>query len=262
MHPVLATLGGWGISSYGVLVAAGYFTGFWWAKGQIKWMPGMTMEKYWVCVYGLLFGAVAGGRLLFALVSWRSHLEWDPRFQYFPHGYVFMGGLLGAIAMGFLIQRVIRVPYLPASDYAGVALPMGHAVGRFGCLAAGCCYGKPTTMPWGIKLGGMGSLTPPALWGIPLHPTQLYESAANAVICLFLLRSVLPEVQKKRIVPGTVFLGYIVLYSIARFAIEFFRGDDRGWSRGGLWVSQWLAIACALGAGALILRNGVWVKKR
>ena len=139
-----------------------------------------------------------------------------------------------------------------------MALCFGHAVGRLGCLAAGCCYGRPTSLPWGIALGGdPASSTPPELWGIPLHPVQLYESLANADIGLFLLTCLLPRARRRELVPGTVFLAYAALYGAARFLIEFFRFDDRGASLPPFSVSQWLALAAVAAAGWLMLRRGV-----
>jgi len=257
MHPTLLRLGPITLSTYGTLVALAYLTGILWLKSQIPDMPGMTEDKFWTMIYGLFFGAIMGGKLLFVLVEWRAFLSGEMSFiRDFRYGFVFFGGLLGAIGMGFLIQRWIKVPYLATADYIGVALPMGHWIGRLGCLAAGCCYGKPTTLPWGVRLGGDPlSSTPPSLWGVPLHPTQLYESAADLAICLFLLTRVLPLAKKGKLQPGTVFFSYIFLYSIARFLNEFLRGDDRGATLLGLYVSQWISMLGIVVMAAVLARS-------
>ncbi len=257
MHPVLIHLGPLTLSTYGTLVAIAYLTGILWLKAQIPDMPGMTEEKFWTMVYGLFFGAIAGGKLLFLVVEWRAFMNGElSLFRDFRYGFVFFGGLLGAIGMGFLVQRWIKVPYLATADYIGVALPMGHWIGRLGCLAAGCCYGKPTAVPWAVRLGGSPmSSTPVALWGVPLHPTQLYESAADLLICLFLLKRLLPLAKKGRLPPGTVFFSYIFLYSVARFFNEFLRGDDRGATLLGLYVSQWISMLAIAILGAVLARS-------
>ena len=263
MHPILINFGPFHLATYGTFVAVAYLAGIFWLKTQVKSMPGMTEDKFWILVYGLFVGAILGGKILFILVSLKSYLSGEMRIiRDFRYGFVFFGGLLGAMLTGFFMVRWIQVQFLATADYLGVALPMGHSIGRLGCLGTGCCYGRPTTMPWGIALGGPYSITPRRLWGIPLHPTQLYEAFGNIAICLFLLYYLLPKAKRKEIVPGTIFLSYIILYSIARFINEFYRGDDRGWSYGSLYVSQWISIACILGASVLMARNGISAREK
>lgn len=264
MHPILFSIGDIHVATYGVLVATAYLTGILWLKSQIPDMPGMNEDKFWILIYALFFGAIMGGKLLYVAVEWHEFMTGQLSFfGDFRFGFVFFGGLLGAMVMGVLATWWIKVDYLPTADYFGVALPMGHWIGRLGCLAAGCCYGRPTDVPWAVRLGGSpASSTPVALWGVPLHPTQLYESAADLAIALFLWKVVLPKTKKRQIRPGTVFLLYVLLYSVVRFINEFYRGDDRGWSYGGLWVSQWVAIVCVLGAGAVLAARGLRAPRR
>ena len=109
-----------------------------------------------------------------------------------------------------------------------------------------------------MRLGGNpASVTPPDLWGIPLHPTQLYESAADFSIFLFISFWLIPHIEKKEIKPGTAFWTYMLTYAFARFLIEFVRGDDRGWSFMSLWVSQWVALGCFLAALIALAKNGI-----
>jgi prolipoprotein diacylglyceryltransferase len=100
------------------------------------------------------------------------------------------------------------------------------------------------------------------LWGISLHPTQLYEALANIGICLFLLYYAFPRAKRRELLPGTVFLGYIALYSTVRFIIEFYRGDERGWSCARLSVSQWIAIVCLLTSGVLMAYRGLTAREK
>ncbi|MHB2026926.1 MAG: prolipoprotein diacylglyceryl transferase [Elusimicrobiota bacterium] len=260
MHPVLFSIGSWRVPTYGVLVAVAYLTAILWLKSQISDMPGMNEDKFWGLIYAVFFGAVLGGKILYIAVSWREFLGSRMLFLTdFRYGFVFFGGLLGALIAGAAACRHYGLPLWETSDYFGVALPLGHWIGRLGCLAAGCCYGKPTSMPWGVVLGGSPeSVTPVALWGIPLHPTQLYESFCDLAIGLFLWRCLLPRAKNKELVPGTVFLAYVVLYSIIRFIIEFYRGDDRGWSFASLWVSQWIALGALAVAGSILWRRGIF----
>ncbi|MBI5239366.1 MAG: prolipoprotein diacylglyceryl transferase [Elusimicrobia bacterium] len=258
MHPILISLGPLSLSTYGAAVAAGYLAAILWLKSRMAEMR-LDEKSFWRLIYCLFFGALAGGKLLYWAVSYRELL--DGRLSLLGdirYGFVFFGGVLGALAMGYVAKLWVKLDYMSTADYAGVALPLGHAIGRLGCLAAGCCYGRPTEMPWGLALGGHPAcVTPRELWGIPLHPTQLYEAAASALISLVLLKAMLPRARERELVPGTVFLSYVALYGAARFWIEFYRFDDRGASVPPFSVSQWLALAGIGFAAALMARRGV-----
>lgn len=263
MHPILIHAGPFILPTYGAFVAVGYLLGILWLKTQIRWMPQMNEEKFWGMVYLLFFGAVMGGKLLFAVLNF--DLYWSGQahfFKNFRYGFVFYGGLLGAIAMGVVCSRWLKLPYAGNADYFGIALPLGHAVGRVGCFGTGCCYGRPTQLPWGVAFGGHpASNTPEELWGVPLHPTQLYEALACAAIAAFLRYYALPKAKNGHLVAGTIFLGYIVLYAVARFFIEFLRGDDRGGFFLALSVSQWISLAAVAACAQLMRRRGIWAKR-
>jgi phosphatidylglycerol:prolipoprotein diacylglycerol transferase len=258
MHPILIALGPWRLSTYGAAVAGGYLTSILWLKSQMGPM-GLDEKKFWRLIYCIFFGAIAGGKLMYWAVSYREIL--DGRLSIIGdirYGFVFFGGVLGSLAMGWAAKLWMGFDFLAKADYFGVALPFGHAVGRLGCLAAGCCYGRPTSLPWGVALGGDPyCVTPRELWGIRLHPTQLYESLANAAIGFFLLKVVLPRAKRREVVPGTVFFLYIILYAVARFLIEFYRYDDRGATVPPFSISQWIALAAIAVAVSLMWKRGV-----
>jgi len=118
----------------------------------------------------------------------------------------------------------------------GIAL--GHVIGRFGCFFAGCCYGRPTTMPWGITFTDpFAAANVGTPLGVHLHPTQLYEAGAELIILLGLL---LTE-KKGKPFGGRTFWLYILLYAISRYFIEYFRGDERG-TVGMFSTSQFISI--------------------
>jgi phosphatidylglycerol:prolipoprotein diacylglycerol transferase len=122
----------------------------------------------------------------------------------------------------------------------GIAL--GHVTGRLGCLAAGCCYGRATDLPWGITftnpLAAANVGTP---LGVALHPTQLYEAAAALLILIFLLATE----RKGRPFPGRTFWSYMFLYALSRYVIEIYRGDPRGMIFGVLSTSQFISVVLA-----------------
>ena len=239
MHPILFELGPLTVPTYGVLVASGYLAGILWLKNRLAEL-GLTEDQFWSVIYHLFFGAVLGGKLLYILVEYRDFAAGRlGLLRDFRYGFVFFGGFAGAALAVAAACRRKGLDFRRVADPLATALPLGHSIGRLGCLASGCCYGKPTALPWGLALGG-----PPAT---PLHPSQLYESAANLGLFFFLGYRALPNVTEGKWARGTVVLAYAGLYSCARFLIEFSRGDDRGvwW---GLSTSQWLALGFAAAA--------------
>ena len=151
---------------------------------------------------------------------------------------MFYGGLILAVAVAFWFMRRHRLPLWQTCDVFAPGIALGHAVGRLGCLAAGCCYGKPTAVPWAVTftnpLAAANVGTP---LNVPLHPTQIYESAAEALILLVLLATE----KKGRAYPGRTFWLYMLMYAVSRFIIEFYRGDERGLVLGVLSTSQFIS---------------------
>jgi phosphatidylglycerol:prolipoprotein diacylglycerol transferase len=117
------------------------------------------------------------------------------------------------------------MPMWTVTDVFAPGIALGHVIGRLGCLFAGCCFGRPTDVPWAItfhnEFAARNVGTP---LGIPIHPTQLYEVGAELLILIVLLATE----RKGRPFPGRTFWGYMLLYGISRFTIEFYRNDPRG----------------------------------
>jgi phosphatidylglycerol:prolipoprotein diacylglycerol transferase len=103
-------------------------------------------------------------------------------------------------------------------DVLAPPLVLAQAIGRMGCFMAGCCYGKPTEFPWAVTFKNPNTLAP---MGVPLHPTQLYHSIANLIIFCILFFFI----RKRKQFNGQILCLYLCMYSIARFFLEFFRGD-------------------------------------
>jgi phosphatidylglycerol:prolipoprotein diacylglycerol transferase len=236
VFPTLLRIGSFELSTYGLLVASGYVAAIMWVKGRREEM-GLSEDAFWDLIYWLFGGALLGGKIGYAVVERDVTLLWhDVRY-----GFVFYGGFLGSVLGGWIASRRMKFSFVKLSDYFGVGLPIGHAVGRLGCLAAGCCYGSHTDLPWGIPLAGDPSR----------HPTQVYESIANALIALVVAKVALPRTRDGRWEPGSGFLLYIALYAVARFIVEIFRGDDRGAFWFGLSPSQFVAVGALIAAGAV-----------
>jgi phosphatidylglycerol:prolipoprotein diacylglycerol transferase len=162
---------------------------------------------------------------------------------------VFYGGLILAVIVALWYIRRAGLPLWTTCDVFAPGIALGHVVGRFGCFFAGCCYGKPTTLPWGIvftdPFAAANVGTP---LGVHLHPTQLYEAGAEGLILIGLL---LTE-KKGKSYPGRTFWLYILLYAVSRFIIEYFRGDERG-TVGIFSTSQFISLVLApLAIGMLV----------
>lgn len=242
MLPVLLKLGPLEISTYGVLVALGWLAGVKWLVSRRAAMA-LTEDQVWDLVYWIFGGAFIGGKIMYFIVTPGSFAFTVEALRY---GFVFYGGLIGGLAAGLWQARRLKLQFLKLADWFLTALALGHGIGRFGCLAAGCCYGRHTDLPWGISMAGDPSR----------HPTQVYEAVLNLALFAVLVRFVLPRTEDGRWRPGGALAAYVLGYAALRFAVEFLRGDDRGAFVAGLSPSQWVAAAAvAATLGALALRR-------
>ena len=258
MHPLLGTIptpwGGIPVYTYGVLVATGVLLGLWYARHYAP-QAGIDPERVWnLGIYMVLIGLVTAKVWLLIVESgyYSHHPHEILTLATLQSGGTFYGGLIGAFVVAALYTYFQRIPFLPLADCYSAGLPLGHAIGRLGCFAAGCCYGKPTWLPWGVVFTNprAAELVGTPL-NIPLHPTQLYESAAefmNFLILVFL--------AKRQRFAGELLATYMVLYGIERGLIEFVRGDpDRTlFLRGRFSLMQVVSLVLVL--------LGVWMWRR
>jgi len=249
MHPVLFKIGSFELASYGLMTALGYGAAAWYLARHLK-RVNMDTDTLWNILFIAFMGALVGAKLLYIIVSWpQLGATTAEKISYilhnFRYGFVFFGGLIVSVSAVIIYLRRKKLPLAKTADFIITAVPLGHALGRIGCFLAGCCHGKPTTMPWGVVFNDPHTLVAPELVGVPVHPTQLYESFGNFI--LFLLLHKLYQRPHK---DGSIVLAYTVCYSLMRFVIEFFRGDYRGGFILGLSPSQLLALTAAVLAGA------------
>lgn len=176
--------------------------------------------------------------------------------KFWAGGLTYYGGFLGATGAAVVLLRRDRFPFWKAADMAGFAIPMGLCFGRMGCLLAGCCFGAQTNLPWGLSFPPRSPaseaqakehlLESARMWSHPVHPTQIYESAASLLVAFLCLFVVLP---RKRY-DGQVFAAFLVLYAIARFLVEILRRDARG-GMVGLSTSQLIGVLLVAAAFAI-----------
>jgi phosphatidylglycerol---prolipoprotein diacylglyceryl transferase len=223
MHPILFKFGGIPIYSYGVLVATGVLISLWYGRRQAP-RAGIDPDKLWNMGIYFVLVALLVAKIWLILSAWDFYMA-NPREIFsvatFQSGGTFYGGVVGGVLTILFYTHFQKMPLLPTLDTCAAALPIGHAIGRLGCFAAGCCYGKPTTVAWSVvfKNPMAGELAGTPL-GVHLHPTQLYEASLEFLNFLFLM-----WLGKRQRFVGEIFGAYMILYGTERGIIEFFRGD-------------------------------------
>ncbi len=256
MYPVLFTIplmGGLKLHSYGLMVALGFLVGIFWVGREAK-RVGMPADKLMDLAFYIIVSAIVGSRLLYVLIEdpqilWTQPLDF---FKVWEGGLVFYGGLIGAVATSAWYMKRHQLNFWKVADIFMPGVAIGHAIGRLGCFAAGCCYGRPVDHPawWAVIYPTEGEGLAPG--GTPLFPTQLMESGAELAIFLILV-----YYSRKKKFDGQILLMYLILYSIIRIVLEFFRGDFvRGFIVGGVSTSQFVSIFLILAAiGCWIFRS-------
>lgn len=238
MYPKLFELGAINIYTYGVLLAAAYLTGLQVALVRAR-RRGLDPNRVMDLGIYIIISALIGAKLMLVIVEFEHFsLSLADLGALVRSGGVFYGGLFLAVPVALWYMRRHRMPIWTTCDIFAPGIALGHAIGRLGCLMAGCCFGRPTSVPWGITftspLAASNVGTP---LGVALHPTQLYESGVELFIFTFLL---LTE-RRGRPFRGRTFWAYVLLYGIARFIIELYRGDARGTVFDVLSTSQFLS---------------------
>jgi phosphatidylglycerol:prolipoprotein diacylglycerol transferase len=252
MHPILFELGNWPVYSYGLLLAIAYLAGLQMAVVRAR-RQGVDSTKVMDLGIYLIIAALVGAKLMLVAVDF-NYFRQQPRelLSLVRAGGVFYGGLIAALGVAIWLVRRYALNLWTVADLMAPGIALGHVIGRLGCLLAGCCYGRPTSVPWAITFTSPEAAanvgTP---LGIPLHPTQLYDAGAELVILVLLLVTE----RRGRPFAGRTFWLYMLLYAISRFVIEFYRGDERGIILG-LSTSQFVSVVIAPLAILMLLRLG------
>lgn len=259
MYPELFHIGSFPINTYGVFLALAFLCAIL-ITVKLAARDGLPREKIYDLCLWMLLSSLIGSKILmfFTEPEYRDHPLQLLSLDFLRSGGVFYGGLIGAILTGYFLMRRYKLPWWKTADACAPGIAIGNFFGRQGCFAAGCCWGKPTSLPWGVKFTELGHEITGVPTDIYLHPTQLYESFAMLIVFVFLL-----WLHKHRRFSGQVILFYALLYSVIRFGIESLRDDPRGDVFGlttltGLSTSQ--IISLIVGTGALVLLIVRWRK--
>jgi phosphatidylglycerol:prolipoprotein diacylglycerol transferase len=251
MFPRLFHIGSFSLPSYGLLVALAFLTALWMASRFAK-KRGLDSEKVVnLGVYCALMGMLGAKILMIALdPEYRAHPGEIFSLATLQSAGIFYGGFILALVFAYFYMRRQGLPVWSTSDIFAPGLALGHGIGRIGCFAAGCCWGKPTHVAWAVTFTNPDSTTGVPL-GIPLHPTQLYEAFAEGLICLILI-----YVLKRAHQDGAVIGLYLVLYGLVRFGVEFLRMHDSSNPLGGPFtLEQWISLAAAAAGAWLLVRK-------
>jgi len=252
MFPEIFHIGFFHLHTYGVLVAAGFLVALWMA-GRLARRAGLSAERVANLGIYCALAALAGAKVMMIIVDLPYYVSRPGEIftmSTLQAGGVFYGGLIAALAVAWWYLRRSKLPALRTADVFAPAIALGHGIGRLGCFSAGCCWGVECHLPWAVTFNNPVAQD---LVGVPLHtplhPTQLYEAAAEFVIFGILYRAV-----GKPHRAGAIISLYLMLYSTVRFVVEFFRYHDQG----NLWgtpldTSQWISLGLfAVGAAYFV----------
>lgn len=227
MLPRLFQVGPVSIYSYGILTALGFLFAILWPTSLAK-KEGISPTKMEGLGLLIVLSAGVGSKLLtawdypgFYSGDW-THFLSD---QILGRGGVFYGGFLLAVACSAVYCRLVNLPGWQVADSVAPGLALAQGLGRVGCFLAGCCWGTPTQLRFGVIFRSELAHTITGVpLGVRLHPTQLYEAAVVLLMIPFLM-----WLRKRRSFSGQVILVYVLFYAVARFLLEFLRGDPRGY---------------------------------
>jgi phosphatidylglycerol---prolipoprotein diacylglyceryl transferase len=246
LKPILFHLGSYQLHTFGLLVALGFVFGLWAASRNAR-AAGLSPELPYDLAPWLIGGALVGARALYVISYWQRDFAGQGLMEIvaiWKGGLVFYGGLIGATAAGMFAVSRRGLPLWQVADCLAPGIALGHVFGRVGCLMNGCCYGRPSSLPWAIQYP-QDHHTHPA-W---VHPAQMYESAMN--LAFF---AGLTWLHRRRRFDGQVFATYLLGYAVIRSIAEWYRGDYSVISNpaAGVFTPGQITSALIITAGAVL----------
>lgn len=228
IRPILISIGKYEIPSYSVMLILALVLGFvvYWLRAKKN---KSSNENTYLIAIAALAGGIIGAKIPIWIINFKLIISNLPDPYYILSGRTITGGLIGGVIAVFIAKKRLGIEERKGHIFAP-AVALGVAIGRLGCFFAGCCYGTPTGLPWGVDFGD----------GIARHPTQLYE----ALFCLLLMIYFLYSERKGRVVsPGRSWTIFLNSYFGFRFFIEFIRVNEIIY---GLSFYQWISIIALL----------------
>jgi len=213
VNPIL-TIGPISVRWYGIMVALAVLTVVLWTLWQARKKGNVSYDTVLTAALVGIPSGVIFAKLLHVIDLWQYYIQ-NPGQIISGAGLTAWGAVLGAALGIWVYSRVSKLQFSYLADLIAPGIILAQAVGRVGCTINGCCYGLPTSLPWGVIYTHPNSIAP---LGVAIHPTQLYELIYNLIvfgILLTLRRRLKPE--------GSLFLIYLSLYSLWRLGIDFLR---------------------------------------
>ena len=238
-HTLLTLYGPFAIHGYGLMIFIGLLIFMILIKKNKKFAE-LKLESH---LNGILLLATCvgllGGRLLFLFSNPTFYTSFFDIFTFYTGGFSILGCILAILLVIPFYLSYLHIPIIPFFDLIALYTPLLQSISRIGCFLAGCCYGLPTNLPWGIIYTDQESIAP--LY-VCLHPTQLYSAISLLVIFTFLYFIV----QKYYTKPGQLLACYLLSIGVERFFIEYWRGDAQFQSN--LTINQFIALLMITGS--------------
>ena len=251
MYNEILKIGPVTIHGYGLMIGIGILCALFFGLRLARKKDLNTDEIYNLTILCAVSGFVCA-KLLYCIVEWKVFIS-DPLAILGSDGFVVYGGIIGATLIAGLYCRKKKLAFFRYFDVVLPSVAIAQGFGRIGCFLAGCCYGKETDSFIGVVFHNSDY----APNGVPLYPTQLFSSAG-----CFLMAVILFLYSKKERKPGSAGSLYLIMYSVGRSIIEFFRNDYRG-EIGVLSTSQFISIfILIIGITLFIMsQKGLFIRK-
>jgi phosphatidylglycerol:prolipoprotein diacylglycerol transferase len=217
MRPALIEIGNFGLPAYGTMLVISFLVALFLVKRTAKKfnIAPAIIENL---VFWVMIGVIVGGRLLYAFFHLNEFSDFISIFEIWNGGMMFFGSFIGAFIAGLVYVRKEKLPVLLLCDIVSPSIALGEFFTRIGCFLNGCCFGKPSNLPWAVKFPEGSFADHAGLGDCALHPTQLYSSLFGLMFFFFLQRML-----KKRHFRGEIFSYYLIFSGLFRFGVDFIR---------------------------------------
>ncbi len=246
IDPVIFSAGPFTLRWYSLFMALAVIFVVWWAVRQAKKIGFSTEIIYGAAAWAIPFGLLVAR--LFHVIDQIDYYIMKPRDLLALEGLAVFGGVVGAAIGVWIYSRRKKFAFGPFADMVAPGAVVGQAIGRLGCTANGCCYGTPTSLPWGFIYTNPNTYAP---IGVATHPTVVYELLFD--LALF---GLLYSLRGKLKPAGSLFVVYLAVYSVGRFFLTFLR--DGSVVAGGLLEAQIVSVLVVAFAVPYLLIKTRW----
>jgi len=253
-HGLIHLWGPISIQSFGLIITIGLLLFSWLLHRHKKRKQLLSDDQFSeILLIGIVSGII-GGRLLFVAQEYQSMTGILDMLSFWQGGFSILGTIVFVLLALTIYLKRTNIPMLPFLDLLALYAPLLQSISRIGCYVAGCCYGMPTTLPWAVMYTSAHSLAPIC---VRMHPTQLYSSMT--LLCIFFFMRFIAIKLCNR--PGQLITLYLILASVERFSIDFWRADRlffKATAFSVFSVQQWLALCI----GSTALGGFTWLTMR